>query len=202
MRSPRYVFWDVDDVLADTCTYTHSLVGEDMLPPSEWTSYHFGEHLAARPTSHPLLQPSLSDEQREAWLREQRLQDIGVRSDALAALQATDDLGYINTLITARGWNPTASRITWEWVRSTGLARHVHSVVITQSLECKTERILQLLSRVDLVALLVEDNGHNALTAAARGIPVALVDHRWNRDVTHPNITRVGGALEAAHLLA
>src|SRR3989344_651565 len=47
------------------------------------------------------------------------------------------------------------------------------------------------------IGLILEDSGKNALDCAGEGIKLLLFDKPWNRNYSHPNITRVNSWKEA-----
>lgn len=209
---------DLDDVMAICAVPYLRKFAEEFgveLPDER----EIGWHLLSRMEKGDKVAPGLdrvTPEQRDRF--RMRLYDgtffseLDVYEDCPAVLEQLVAAGHELYFITAR--SQRRRMITETWLREKGLfdyAKAVHLKPLGDfrpdyprgrydpqgSAQYKTRLAQEL--QLDVFC---EDDELISRALAEAGVRVFLFDHPWNREVAHPNITRVNGWSEVADLLA
>ena len=160
------IILDLDDVLANLRETLYQILHRTTRIDKhwrDWAHYDLREHFQ--------VDNAFLD---SIFKREQALESCQPEPGAAEMTQALSELGFELVIITARGWHPSASELTRDWLQRHGIQHdRLH---VTQLGGNK----LEVLSDTDTIALAVDDHPNNLRRYRHAGIPALMPSMPWN----------------------
>lgn len=169
------VVLDLDDVLANLrqslYEALHRVSGVDR-HWSDWTHYDLRRHF-----------PPVAHELDRVLIEQRALESCAPEPGAAELTRTLRARGVAVAIVTARGWHPQARELTRQWLHDHGIAFDRLDVVALGGNK------VEITSRMEQVALAVDDHPAHVDRYRQSGLPVLMMDRPWNRE--HPHRPRI-----------